>query len=63
MIVVGTHVDLLTSEQLTTKLSHLGSFARKAISHQRLVDIIAVNLTKIYSGGMNQFKDLLYRNK
>eukprot|EP00731_Ephydatia_muelleri_P006009 Em0003g257a len=61
VIVVGTHVDLLTSEQLTTKLSHLGSIARKAISHQTLVDIIAVNLTKIYSGGMNLFGDLLYR--
>eukprot|EP00731_Ephydatia_muelleri_P036765 Em0321g4a len=53
VIVVGTHVDLLTSEQQTIKLSHLGSIARKAISHQTLVDIIAVNLTKIYSGGMN----------
>ena len=61
VIVVGTHVDLLTSEQLTTKSSHLGSIARKAISHQTLVDIIAVNLTKIYSGGMNLFGDLLYR--
>ena len=61
VIVVGTHVDLLTSEQLTTKLDHLGSIARKAISHQTLVDIIAVNVTKIYSGDMNLFGDLLYR--
>ena len=61
VIVVGTHVDLLTSEQQTTKLSHLGSIARKAISHQTLVDIIALNLTKIYSGGMNLFGELLYR--
>ena len=61
VIVVGTHVDLLTSEQLTTKLSHLGSIARKAISHQTLVNIIAVNLTKMYSGGMNLFGVLLYR--
>ena len=61
VIVVGTHVDLLTSEQQTTKLSHLGTIARKAISHQTLVDIIALNLTKIYSGGMNLFGELLYR--
>ena len=61
VIVVGTHVDLLTSEQLKKNMSHLGSIARKAISHQTLVDIIAVNLTKIYSGGMNLFGDLLYR--
>ena len=61
VIVVGTHVDLLTSEQQTTKLSHLGTIARKAISHQTLVDIIALNLTKIYSGGMNLFGELLFR--
>ena len=61
VLVVGTHVDLLTSEQLTTKLSHLGSIARKAISHQALVDIIAVNLTKIDSGGMILLRDLLNR--
>ena len=61
VIVVGTHADLLTAEQLKEKMSHIGSFARKAISHQTLVDIIAVNLTKIYSVRMNQFKDLLYR--
>ena len=61
VIVVGTHVDLLTSEQQTTKLNHLGSIARKAISHQTVVDIIALNLKKIYSGGMNLFGELLYR--
>ena len=61
VIVVGTHVDFLTSEQQTTKLSHLGSIARTAISHQTVVDIIAINLKKIYSGGMNLFGDLLYR--
>ena len=61
VIVVGTHVDLLTSEQLTTKLSHLGSIARKAISHQTVVDITALNLKKIYCGGMNLFGELLYR--
>ena len=61
VIVVGTHADLLTSEQLTKKWNHLGLIARKVISHQKLVDVIAVDLTKIYSGGMDQFKDLLYR--
>ena len=61
VIVVGTHVDLLTSEQLSKKMSHLGSVTKKAIRHQKLVHVIAINLTKIYSGAMNLFRDLLYR--
>ena len=61
VIVMGTHADLLTAAQLTKKLSHLRLIARRAISHQTLVDVIAVNLRKIYSGGMDQFRDLLYR--
>ena len=60
VIVVGTHADLLTSEQLKENMSHLGLIARKVISHQKLVDVIGVNLTKIYSEGMEQFRDLLY---
>ena len=60
IIVVGTHADLLTPEQLKEKMSHLGLIARKVINYQKLIDVIAVNLTKIYSGGMDQLKDLLY---
>ena len=60
IIVVGTHADLLTPEQLKENMSHLGLIARKVINYQKLIDIIAVNLTKIYSGGMDQLKDLLY---
>ena len=60
VIVMGTHADLLTPEQLKENMSHLGLIARKVISHQKLVDVIAINLTKIYSGGMDQFRDLLY---
>ena len=61
VIVVGTHADLLTSEQLSKKMSHLGSVTKKAIRHQKLVHVIAINLTKIYSGAMKLFRDLLYR--
>eukprot|EP00731_Ephydatia_muelleri_P000155 Em0001g155a len=60
VIVVGTHSDLLTPEQLKEKMSRLQSIAKMAISHQILVNVLAINLTKIYSGEMNQFKDLLY---
>ena len=61
VIVVGTHADLLTTpEQLKEKMSHLQSI-KMAISHQILVSVLALNLTKIYSGEMNQFNDLLHR--
>ena len=61
VIVVGTHTDLLTPEQLKEIMSHLQSIAKMAISHQILVSVLALNLTKIYSGEMDQFKNLLYR--
>ena len=61
VIVVGTHADLLTPEQLKENMSHLQSVAKMAISHQILVHVLALNLTKIYSGEMDQFKNLLYR--
>ena len=61
VIVVGTHADLLTPEQLTQKMSQLESIAKVAISHQKLVEVIATNLTNIYSEEMNWFSDLLYR--
>ena len=62
VIVVGTHADLLTTpEQLKEKMSHLQSITKMAIGHQILVSVLALNLTKIYSGEMNQFNDLLHR--
>ena len=61
VIVVGTHADLLTPEQLKENMSHLQSIVKMAISHQIIVNVLALNLTKIYSGEMDKFKDLLYR--
>ena len=60
VIVVGTHVDLLTPEQVTIKLTTLQLMAKTAISHQNLVKIVALNLTMIYSDEMDQFRDLLH---
>eukprot|EP00731_Ephydatia_muelleri_P014321 Em0008g41a len=59
VIVVGTHADLLTPEQVTTKLSHLQSVAMLAISNQKLVRVVALNLKAMYSDEMGQFKTLL----
>ena len=61
VIVVGTHADLLTPRQLSQKLIHLRSCAEVAISHQKLVSILALNVAATYSGEMDQFKDELCR--
>eukprot|EP00731_Ephydatia_muelleri_P033297 Em0027g45a len=61
VIVVGTHADLLTPGELSQKLTHLGSFAEVAISHQKLVSILALNVAATYSGEMDQFIDELCR--
>ena len=59
VIVVGTHADLLTPEQVSSKLSHLQSVAMLAISNQKLVRVVALNLKAMYSDEMGQFKTLL----
>ncbi|KAL5500154.1 hypothetical protein EMCRGX_G011659 [Ephydatia muelleri] len=61
VIVVGTHADLLTPRQLSQKIIHLRSCAEVAISHQKLVSILALNVAATYSGEMDQFKDELCR--
>ncbi|KAL5477966.1 hypothetical protein EMCRGX_G024833 [Ephydatia muelleri] len=61
IIIVGTHADLLTPEQVTTKLSLLQSVAERAISsHQKLVKVAALNVRNLYSGEMDQFWKLLH---
>ena len=60
VIVVGTHADLLTPVQVSTKLTTLQSTANTAISHQKLVKVVTLNLTKIYSDAMDQFRDQLH---
>ena len=65
VIVVGTHADLLKSNQLTQKKqSDLDAVFKMAASHQTLVTVITVNLKNIYSAEMDQFQALLYsKNK
>ena len=46
VMVVGTHADLLKPEQLTRQLAQLRSIAEVAISHQKLVSVLALNITK-----------------
>eukprot|EP00731_Ephydatia_muelleri_P000993 Em0001g993a len=55
VIAVGIHADLLTQLQLTRQLTHLRSIAEAAISHQKLISILALNVTKAFSGEMDQF--------
>ena len=55
VIAVGIHADLLTQPQLTRQMTHLRSIAEAAISHQKLISILALNVTKAFSGEMDQF--------
>ena len=45
---------------MTTKLTTLQSTANTAISHQKLVKVVTLNLTKIYSDAMDLFRDKLH---
>ena len=60
VIVVGTHVDLLTPLEGSRKMNHLQSTAKVAISHQRLVKVLSLNLTKMYRDEMDQLMSLLH---
>ena len=61
VIVVGTHADLLTPGELSQKLTHLRSCAEMAISHQKLVTVLTLNVAATYSTEMDQFIDELCR--
>eukprot|EP00731_Ephydatia_muelleri_P023408 Em0015g991a len=61
IIIVGTHADLITPEELSRKITYLKSFAKTAIRHQKLVKVLALNLTKLYRDEMDQFVNLLHK--
>ena len=61
VIVVGTHADLLTPEQVTRKLNYLQSVANETISHQNFVKVVALNTKDIYTSEMGRFKALLLK--
>ena len=60
VIVIGTHADHLSSMHVTRKLTYLQSIAKKAISHHSLINVVALNLKKIYQSEMDQFMSLLH---
>ena len=59
VIVVGTHADLLTPEQLSKKLTHLQSVAMLAIEHHHFT-VLTLNVTDAFSVEMRQFGNLLH---
>ena len=59
VIVVGTHADLLTPQEVSSKLADLKSKTLEVITHQNVVDVITLNLKKLYSTEMEQFMELL----
>ena len=60
VIVVGTHADLLVPQETIRKMAHLNSVSESAISHQKLIKVVALNLIHIYGDKMNQFMNLLH---
>ena len=60
IIVVGTHADLLVRQEKIRKMAHLNMVSESAISHQKLIKVVALNLTQIYRDKMNQFMNLLH---
>ena len=60
VIVVGTHGDLLAPQEVVRKMNHLQSVAKAVIIHQKLVKVISLNLTKMYTGEMGQLMSLLH---
>ena len=60
VIVVGTHGDLLVPQEVVRKMNNLQSVAKAAIIHQKLVKVISLNLTKMYTGEMDQLMSLLH---
>ena len=60
IIVVGTHADLIAPQENIRKMTHLHSVSESAISHQKLIKVVALNLTQIYGNKMNQFMELLH---
>ena len=60
VIVVGTHADLLAPQETIRKMAHLNLVSESAISHQKLIKVVSLNLTQIYEDKMNQFMNLLH---
>ena len=60
VIVVGTHADILTPGEVTSKITHVHSVAGTAFVHQKLVKVVALSLNNIYKDEMNQFMNLLH---
>ena len=60
VIVVGTHADQLTPQKGCRKLNQIQSVAKAAISHQKLVRFVSLNLTKMYMDEIDQVMSLLH---
>ena len=62
VIVVGSHADLLTKEQLTSKSAFITELIQRRLRKQEFVGIVTVDCRKIDSAGTRQFISLLYKS-
>ena len=60
VMVVGTHADLLAPQEKIRKMAHLNLISESAISHQKVIKVVSLNLTQMYGNKMNQFMHLLH---
>ena len=62
VIVVGSHADLLTKEQLNSKSAFITDLIQRRLKRQEFVGIVTMDCRKISSAGTRQFISLLYKS-
>ena len=62
LIVVGSHADLLTNEQLRNKSTFILDLIRSRVKRQNFIGFVAVDCRKIDSKGIRQFISLLHKS-
>ena len=63
VIVVGSHADLLTNEQLKNKSAFILNLIQSRVRRQKFVGFVAVDCRTIDSKGIRQFISLLHKSQ
>ena len=62
VIVVGSHADLLTKEQIRSKSAFITDLVQRRLKRQDLVGFVVADCRKIDSAGIRQFISLLFKS-
>ena len=63
LIVVGSHADLLSKEQLQGKLTLVSSLVQRRVKRQEFIGFATVDCRKIDTAGTREFISLLYKSQ